>query len=216
MMRRFLQLGSGLAALLLLTNMAFSAPAQRGFRGQRGQAPRMQRQAQRQQRQMQRAQQRAGRPPGKPNARAMMGLPPKWIEKLRNRSPEEQERFMRNNAHFRSLPYWRQQQIRRNLQLWNEKTPQQRAAIRERAQIFKRLSPEERQEVVNDLAPRWRNLPQNRKQVVNGRLRALGSMTPQQREHALQNPQFMHGLDPNEQDLLRKIANLRLGPGRGQ
>ncbi|MHB8410327.1 MAG: DUF3106 domain-containing protein [Candidatus Acidiferrales bacterium] len=216
MMRRFLQIGSGLATLLFLASLAFSAPAQRGFRAQRGQAPRVQRQAQRQQRQMHRAQQRAGRPPGKPNARAMMGLPPKWIEKLRNRSPEEQERFMRNNARFRNLPPQRQEQIRRNLERWNQMTPQQRDAMRNRERILERMTPQERREVVTDLAPRWKNLPQDRKQLLMGRLRVLGGMSPQERQQKLGDPQFMRGLDPNEQDLLQKLSNLRLGPGPGQ
>ena len=167
---------------------------------------------------MQRAQQRAGKPPGKPkpNARALMGLPPKWVEKLQDRSPEEQERFMRNNARFRNLPPQRQEQIRRRLQNWNQMTPQQRNAMRNREQIFNRLSPEERKEVVTDLFPRWQNLPPDRKQIVLGRLRVLSGMTQQQRQQELQDPQFMRGLNPNEQDMLQKLSNLRLGPGPGQ
>ncbi|HEV2223198.1 MAG TPA: DUF3106 domain-containing protein [Candidatus Acidoferrales bacterium] len=212
MMRRLFQLGSVLAALLLAASLACAAPPRGGFHGQRGQGPRMQRQ---QQRQMQRAQQRAGRPPGKPNARALMGLPPKWIENLRDRSPEEQERFMRNNARFRSLPPERQEQIRRNLERWNQLTPQQREAMRNRELMLERMTPAERQEVVNDLAPRWKNLPQDRKQILTGRLRVLGGMSPEEREQKLQDPQFMQGLDANEQDLLRKLSNLRLGPNPG-
>ena len=33
-------------------------------------------------------------------ARGMEGLPPKWVENLRDMSPEEQERFMQNNERF--------------------------------------------------------------------------------------------------------------------
>ena len=210
-MKGFFQLGSGLAALLLAVGLACAAPAQRGLLGQRGQVRRMQ-----QPRPMQRPPQRAGKPPGKPNGRAVMGLPPKWIEKLRDRSPEEQERFMRNNKQFQNLPPERQAQIRQNVERWNQLTPQQQDAIRNREQIFNRLTSEERQEVVTDLAPRWKNLPQDRKQLLNGRLRVLGAMTPQEREQKLQDPQFMQGLDSNEQDLLRKVSNLRLGPDPGQ
>lgn len=218
MMRRFVQLGSVFAALLLAVSLASAAPLQRGFAGQRGQGPRMQRQVQRQQqRQMQRAQRTTENPEGgKPNARALMGLPPKWVANLRDRSPEEQERFMRNNARFRNLPPARQEQIRRNLERWNQLTPQQREAMRNRERLLERMTPEERQEVVNDLAPRWKNLPQDRKQIVAGRLRVLGGMSPEERQQKLQDPQFMQGLDANEQDLLRKLSNLRLGPNPGQ
>src|SRR5579859_1098056 len=217
MMRRFVQFGSGLAALLLAASFACAAPAQRAFLGGRRQVTRMQRQAERQAiREQQRAQRQAQKQQGKPNARALMGLPPKWVEKLQDRSPEEQERFMRNNARFRSLPPWRQEQIRRNLERWNQLTPQQREAMRNRERLLERMTPEERKEVVNDLAPRWKNLPQDRKQILAGRLRVLGGMSPEERQQKLQDPQFMQGLDPNEQDLLRKLSNLRLGPNPGQ
>jgi uncharacterized protein DUF3106 len=153
------------------------------------------------------------KPQGKPNARGMMGLPPKWVENLRNMSPEEQERFMQNDARFRNLPPERQDQIRRNLDRWNQLTPQQRDALRSRAQVFNRLTPEERAEVQRDLLPRWQKLPQERRELIQGRLRVLGGMTPEERQQKLQDPEFMQGLDSNEQDLLRKLSDLRLGPG---
>ena len=208
-MRKLLKFGNGLAAILLAAFLAQPVFAQRGFGGQRGQ------QRPRVQRPMRPPEPRAGRipnPQGKPNARGMMGLPPKWIDKLRDMSPEEQERFMRNNAHFQSLPPERQDQIRRNLAKWNQLTPQQRDAIRNRERFLERLTPEDRQEVVQDLLPRWQRLPQDRRELIQGRLRVLGAMSPEERQQKLQDPQFMQGLDANEQDLLRKLSDLRLGP----
>lgn len=153
------------------------------------------------------------KPQGRPNARGMMGLPPKWVENLRNMSPEEQERFMNNDARFRGLPPERQDQIRRNLARWNELTPQQRDAMRRNERILERLTPEEREEVRTDLFPRWQKLPQERRELIQGRLRVLGGMSPEERQQKLQDPEFMQGLDSNEQDLLRKLSDLRLGPG---
>jgi len=40
----------------------------------------------------------------KPGIRGMLGLPPPWIEWLLGMPPEEQERFLNNNEHFKSLP----------------------------------------------------------------------------------------------------------------
>jgi hypothetical protein len=207
-MKKWLKLGSGLAALILAGLVVQPAFAQGGFR--------------RQQRQGRPPAQRPFRPPrekprnmqprGRPNARGMMGLPPKWVENLRNMSPEEQQRFMQNDARFKNLPAQRQEQIRNNLARWNQLTPQQRDAIRTRAQVFNRLTPEEKAEVKNDLLPRWQKLPQNRRELIQGRLRVLGGMTPEERQQKLQDPDFMRGLDPNEQDLLRKLSDLRLGP----
>jgi hypothetical protein len=204
-MRKLLQFGAWSAAILLAALVAQPVLAQRGLRGQRGQGVRAQRQARP-------PQPKAQNPEGKPNGRGMMGLPPKWVEKMRDLSPEEQERFMRNNARFQNLPSERQEQIRRNLMKWNQLTPQQRDAIRARERFLERMSPEERQEVVRDLAPRWQRLPQDRRELIQGRLRELGGMTPEERQQKLQDPEFMQGLDSNEQDLLRRLSDLRLGP----
>jgi hypothetical protein len=210
--KKALQFACLLAGLMLMLPVAHAVSAHRDF-AQRERPPRAQagpqRQAARQQKQIQKQE-------NKPGVRGALGLPPKWVEKLQGMSPEEQERFMRNNARFQSLPPQRQEQIRRTLQRWNQMSPEQRDAMRNRAQVFNRLSPEERQEVVNDLAPRWKALPQERKEVLNGRLRVLRGMTPDERQQALQDPQFMRGLDGNEQDLLRKITALRPGAGPGQ
>lgn len=203
-MRKWIQLGAAFAGFGLMMLAAQPALAQRGPRGQRAQQRRIQRQEARQQ-------QREAKQQGKPNPRGMMGLPPKWVEQLRDLSPEEQERFLRNNARFQSLPPERQDQIRRNLAKWNQLTPQQRDAIRNRERFLERLTPEERQEVVRDLLPRWQKLPEDRRQLIQGRLRVLGGMSPEERQQKLQDPEFMQGLDSNEQDLLRKLSDLRLG-----
>lgn len=220
-MRRWIQFGAAFVAMIFAASLTFALPAQRRFAAPRAQNPRprvlAQRRAMRQQQQKEQKQEKqVQKQENQPGVRAALGLPTKWDDKLRQMSPEEQERFMRNNAKFQSLPPQQQERIRRRMQAWNQLTPQQQDAMRNRAQIFNRLSPEERQEVVSDLAPRWKNLPPDRKELLSGRLRVLRGMTPQQREQALQDPQFMRGLDDNEQDLLRKVSNLRLGPDPGQ
>src|SRR5271170_1997958 len=70
---------------------------------------------------------------GQPNARGIEGLPPKWVENLREMPPGEQDRFLENNQKFQSLPPARQQQVRRNLQLWNNLTPEQKERARKNA-----------------------------------------------------------------------------------
>jgi hypothetical protein len=215
--KKFLQFGSVLAALMMLLAIAQAVPARRAFAAQRPQGPRAQ--ARQGQPNPKKDQNQAKKIENRPAVRSMMGLPPKWVESLRDMSPEEQERFMRNNARFQSLPPQRQEQIRRTLQRWNQMTPEQRDAMRNREQVLEWMSPEERQEVVKDLLPRWKNLRQDRKELILGRLRVLRGMPADQRQQELQDPQFMQGLDPNEQDILRKITALRLAPpqqGPGQ
>jgi Protein of unknown function (DUF3106) len=211
-MKRFFQFASAVAALMLALSAAQAVRAA-GFSPQRGQAPHAQ--ARQGQPRANQGQNQPKKIQNRPAVRSMMGLPPKWMDKLRDLSPQEQERFMRNNARFQSLPPQRQEQIRRNLERWNQMTPEQRDAMRNREQILERMSPGEQQEVVKDLLPRWKNLRQDRREILNGRLRVLRGMTPNERQQALQDPQFMRGLDDNEQDLLRKITALRVGPGPG-
>lgn len=207
-MRKLLQLVHWLAMMLLAASLVQPAMAQRGFGRQRGQQrPRGQRPFRPPPKEA-----KNGKPQGKPNARGMMGLPPKWVENLRDMSPEEQQRFMQNDARFRSLPAERQEQIRRNLARWNQLTPQQRDAMRRNERILERLTPEEQEEVRTDLFPRWQKLPQERRELIQGRLRVLGALNPEERQQKLQDPEFMQGLDSNEQDLLRKLSDLRLGP----
>ena len=40
---------------------------------------------------------------GQPSERSAVGLPPKWVENLRDMPPDERERFLENNEKFKSL-----------------------------------------------------------------------------------------------------------------
>lgn len=144
-----------------------------------------------------------------PNLRGLAGLPPKWVENLRDMSPEEQERFMQNNQQFQSLAPQRQAQIRNNLQNWNRLPPGQRDAIRDREALLERLTPQQRVYIRNVLLPEWQQMAQDRKQLINGRLRVLQGMTPAARQAALDDPRFMQGLSSDEQSVLRDLDSMR-------
>ena len=158
------------------------------------------------------------RPPssgkGQPNARGMEGLPPKWVENLREMPPAAQERFFENNQKFQSLPPARQEQIRRNLQLWNNLTPEQKERAREAARALEEMTPQQRQYVRNSLLPRWQALPPERKQVINRHLGMLRNMSPATQEAALNDPKFTDGLSPDELDMLRELNSLRNPPAQ--
>lgn len=149
---------------------------------------------------------------GQGNLRGIAGLPPKWVDNLQQMSPEEQERFMRNNARFQNLPPERQQQIRNRLQQWNRLTPEQRNAFEQRERVLESLTPEQRNYIRTQLLPQWRALPQERRQVLLGRLRALQGMNDQQREDLLNDPKFTQGLSPDEQNVLKGLNTLRNPP----
>jgi hypothetical protein len=155
------------------------------------------------------AAQRRANGAGKPNVRAMEGLPPKWVEKLQDMPPAEQERFLENNQRFRNLPPQRQEQIRRNLQRWDNLTPEQKQAARSAEEAFERMTPQQRAYVRNTLLPKWQALPMARRQVIRRHLGMLSHMSPSTQQAALNDPKFMQGLSPDEQDMLRSLNSLR-------
>jgi Protein of unknown function (DUF3106) len=178
------------AALLLLGFAAQPAPAQNGWR-------------------MRPAAQRRANRAGQPNVRGMEGLPPKWVEKLQDMPPGEQERFLENNERFRNLPPRRQAQIRRNLQRWDNLTPEQKQAARSAEQALERMTPEQRAYVRDTLLPKWQALPMARRLVIRRHLAMLSRMSASTQQAALNDPKFMEGLSPDEQEMLRALNSLR-------
>jgi hypothetical protein len=152
---------------------------------------------------------RGGAMRGQPNLRAMAGLPPRWVENLREMPPEEQQQFLQNNRVFQNLAPERQAQIRKNLENWNKLTPAERDSIRQRAAILERMTPAQRIYLRNTLLPKWQAMPPERRQVINGRLRILQGMGPGAQEAALADPKFMQGLSPDEQSMLRDLNSFR-------
>jgi hypothetical protein len=155
---------------------------------------------------------KAGAARAQGDGRGMAGLPPKWVDRLRDMSPEEQERFMRNNQRFQSLPPARQALVRRNLETWNRLSPTERNAIRDRERTWEQMSPEQRRYVQDVLLPKWQGMPQERRTLLNGRLHVLQGMTPAQQQEALKSPRFMQGLSSDEQQMLREVNSLRNPP----
>lgn len=144
--------------------------------------------------------------------RNLMGLPPRWVDRLQSMSPQEQERFMRNNERFKNLPPARQEQLRRRLQRWNSMTPEQQQEFRKREEILEQMTPEQRQYFVQDLGPRFQQLPIERRQAIQRHLRALDGLSEAERESKLKDSNFLRGLNPDEQKMLRELSKLRAGP----
>jgi hypothetical protein len=208
MIRRSPQFGpmSLLILGLMLGLAAQTAPAQNGQRMR-------ERQAQRQEARRERAATAAaGGAKGQPGERAIEGLPPVWVQKLRDMPPEQQQRFLENNEQFKRLAPERQEQIRRNLDNWNKLPPEEKQATVEREQVLERMTPEQRAYVRDTLLPKWQGMPQDRRQVINRHLATLRNMSPATQQAALSDPKFMQGLSPDEQSMLRDLNSLRNPP----
>ncbi|HTU35316.1 MAG TPA: DUF3106 domain-containing protein [Candidatus Acidoferrum sp.] len=156
------------------------------------------------------------RPPNQqffnPNPSVVRRFPAGTMQRLRQMSPQQQERFFQNNQRFQSLPPARQAQIRQNFQRWNNLSPAQKDQFIHRNQVLQRLSPEQRQLYQSQILPRWQQLSPDRRQVIIGRLHTLQGMTPDQQQKALNDPRFMLGLSPDEQGVLRNLSSLRNQP----
>lgn len=155
------------------------------------------------------AAQRRANGAGKPNLRGMEGLPSKWVEKLQDMPPAEQGRFLQNNQRFRNLPPQRQEQIRRNLARWNNLTPEQKQTARSAEEALERMTPQQRAYVRNTLLPKWQALPVARRQAIRQHLAMLSRLSPSTQQAALNDPKFMEGLSPDEQNVLRSLNSLR-------
>lgn len=143
------------------------------------------------------------------------GMPPAWLERLQDMSPTDQERFLNNNERFKNMTPEQKARVRENLQRWNQLTPAQRQEMRERQKVFASLTPQERQYVRDTLLPRWQNMPANRKRAVTEHLRQLQGLDDAQRQAKLNDPAFLEGLNPDEQEMLRSLSRLRVGAGEG-
>lgn len=208
-----LQFG-GVVALALLAGLATEpALAQRGI----GQGKKAQREARRELKQQEKAAQ--GVRPGSqfvPGKGPRAGMPPRWLDRLRQMTPEEQERFLKNNERFKKLPAERQEQIRQNLRRWNGMTPEQQQEMRRREAVLESMSPEERRRVREEILPKWQQMEPARRQALLRRLRELRGMTDEEREARLKDEAFLQGLGPEDRVMLRELARLRLGPGAPQ
>jgi hypothetical protein len=203
MRRRFAQFGLLIAMLMGL--FARSVSAQDGERIREWEA----RQEARREAAAGRHANGGGGAKSQPNERAMEGLPPKWVERVRDMPPEQQQQFLENNAQFRQLPPARQQQILQNLDKWNHLTPEQKQEAIDREHLLEQLTPEQREYVRGTLLPKWQAMPQPRRQAINQHLAMLRNMSPSTQEAALNDPKFTQGLSPDEQSMLRDLNSLR-------
>jgi Protein of unknown function (DUF3106) len=148
----------------------------------------------------------------KPGERRMLAMPPAWVDRLRQMTPQQQERFFNNNERFRELPPERQAQMRQQLQQWNRLSPDQRQTMLDRQQVWDRLTPEQQGYVRETLLPQWQKTPPARRQMILGKLRQLRGLDDAQHTAKLGNEAFLGGLNPEDRQMLRDLSNLRVGP----
>jgi hypothetical protein len=145
-----------------------------------------------------------------PAERRMLNMPPAWAGRLQGMAPEQQEKFLNNDARFRSLPPQQQAQIRQRLQAFNRLTPQQQQEVIRNDKVWQQMTPAQQRYVRQTLLPAWRDLPPARRQAVLGKLRDLRDLSDSERAAKLNDETFLGGLDPGERQMVRDLSSLRI------
>jgi hypothetical protein len=139
-------------------------------------------------------------------------IPPAWVNRLQQMTPQQQERFFSNNEKFRELPPERQAQIRQQMQRWNGLSTDQRQTLLNRQQVWDRMTPQQQGHVRDSLLPQWQATPPARRQAILGKLRQLRGLDDTQRTAKLNDDSFLSGMNPQDRQMLRDLSNLRVGP----
>jgi len=133
---------------------------------------------------------------------------PNFLFSLAGKRPEEQERILQKNPHFRQMSPREQEFVREKLKRLNAMTPQQRRDFRERFEIFHHLRPEAREQIRTQIFPAWTRLPAPRRQAMLQEFRVLSRMRPAQREQRFVQDTFIKQFSNEEQQLLRQLLSL--------
>ena len=138
-------------------------------------------------------------------------LPPRAMERLREMTPDQQEKFLQNNERFRNLPPEQQARIRQRLEAWNKLTPAQQQEFRERQRIWEQMTPDQRRDIQQRLLPRWQQVPPARRQAIMQRLHQLRDLSGPERQARLNDPTFLGGLNAEDREMLGQLAHLHVG-----
>jgi len=130
-----------------------------------------------------------------------------WLRQHQNQPPQEQERALRNDPSFRQLPPDRQQQLVDRLHDFNNRPPEQRQRMLDRMETFEHLPPGQRQQL-RSMWGQMHDLPDDRRFAVRQAVRQMGGMTPAERDRWMNSPQFQRRFSPQEQNLVRGLADL--------
>lgn len=134
-----------------------------------------------------------------------------WLRKNQGLPPAEQERALRNDPNFRQLPAERQQQLVNRLRDFNSRPPEQRQRMLDRMETFEHLPQDKRQQLRN-MYGQMRDLPDDRRFAVRQAARQISGMSPAERERWMNSPNFQRRFSPQEQNLVRGLADME--PGR--
>jgi Protein of unknown function (DUF3106) len=136
-----------------------------------------------------------------------------WLRAHQALSPAEQQKALRNDPQFRSLPRQQQQRLENRLDQLNSLPAQQQQRILNRAEVWEHLTPDQKQQV-RGVHSQMQQLSPQRREMMKTALGDLRAMPPEQREKVLQSPRFRSMFSDHERDILRDATKLPLAPAQ--
>ena len=146
-----------------------------------------------------------------PRQQLGMGAARPWVQRMRQATPAQRERFFQNSPAFRNLPPEKQNRIREQFNRWDRMTPQQRADLETREKNWQSLTPEQKDHIRNDVLPVWKQMPPDRRQAIQHRLEILQNMPESARNQRLNDPRFTEGMSNEDRAMLHDLSHLHVG-----
>jgi predicted component of type VI protein secretion system len=128
-----------------------------------------------------------------------------WLQNHKDLSPDQQEKLLENDPHFKRLPPERQAELKERLRRFNGLTPEQRERALNRMQWMASLTQEQRQNL-RDANQKLQGLPQERQMMVHKALRHLRQMDPQERQQVLASDRLKSTFSEQEQGILKQLS----------
>jgi len=130
-----------------------------------------------------------------------------WLRLNRGKSLDQQQKALENDPDFKKLPPQRQQELEQRLQNFNSLPPEQQQRILQRMEKFNSMSPQQRAQS-RALLDRMRLLPEERRVAVRQFFHSLVGMSPDQRQRAMNSPEFNSRFNPDERDIIQRGLEL--------
>ncbi len=130
-----------------------------------------------------------------------------WLRNTIRLPPQEQQRRLEQDQHFRQLPERRQEQLRNRLQTFNSMPPQKQQRVLDRMEMFARLRPEQQRQAMT-LFGQFRSMDPQRKEIMRGTLRQMRTMPPDARQRMLNSPETQSRYSPQELQMLRGFNDI--------
>ncbi len=130
-----------------------------------------------------------------------------WLRNTMRLPPQEQQRRLEQDQHFRQLPQQRQQQLRERLQKFNAMQPQQQQRVLNRMEMIEHLRPEQQRQAVA-LFGQFRAMDPQRKEQMRSTLRQMRTMTPDARERMMNSPDTRARYSPQEIQMLHGFNDI--------